>query len=121
MCFTVKCFEWSKVSKMEKIIEHGILYDFYGPLLTEHQQEVYEMAVYENLSLSEIADEKGISRQGVHDLIKRCGKTLEEYEEKLHLVKRFSDNRKKLLEIKQMLPEGNKDLGNSLDQIIEEL
>ncbi len=78
---------------MERIFEQGILYDFYGPLLTEHQQEVYEAFVYENLSLSEIAEREGISRQGVHDLIKRCDKILEGYESRLHLIGRFKEHR----------------------------
>lgn len=74
---------------MEKIARQCMLYDFYGELLTEHQRQVYEDAVFNDLSLSEIAGEYGISRQGVHDLIKRCDKTLEGYEEKLQLVARF--------------------------------
>lgn len=74
---------------MERIVEQGLLYDFYGALLNEHQRHVYESVVYENLSLSEIAQMEGISRQGVHDLIKRCDKTLESYEKKLHLVAKF--------------------------------
>ena len=55
---------------MEKIVEQGLLYDFYGELLTEHQKQIYEAAVYNDMSLTEIADEHGISKQGVHDLIK---------------------------------------------------
>ena len=62
---------------MEKIVEQGLLYDFYGELLTEHQRHIYEDVVMNDMSLSEIAQESGISRQGVHDLIKRCDKTLE--------------------------------------------
>ncbi len=62
---------------MEKIVEQGLLYDFYGELLTQHQRKIYEGVVYENLSLSEIAAEAGISRQGVHDIIKRCDKALD--------------------------------------------
>ena len=73
---------------MEKIVRQGLLYDFYGELLTEHQRQVYEAVVYENLSLAEIAAEQGISRQGVHDIVKRCDKMLLEYEEKLKLVKK---------------------------------
>ncbi len=75
---------------MEKIVAQGLLYDFYGELLTEHQRKIYEAAVYNDLSLSEIAQEQGISRQGVHDLIKRCDNLLEGYESKLHLVERFN-------------------------------
>ena len=61
---------------MEKFVEQGYLYDFYGELLTERQQQVYESVVLEDYSLSEVAEDLGISRQGVHDMIKRCNKTL---------------------------------------------
>ena len=61
-----------------------MLYDFYGELLNEHQKEIYEDVVFNDMSPSEIAREEGISRQGVHDLIKRCDKILKDYEEKLH-------------------------------------
>lgn len=74
---------------MEKIVEQGMLYDFYGELLTEHQKQIYESFVYENLSLSEIAEEHNISRQAVHDMIKRCDKLLGDYEDKLKLVAKF--------------------------------
>ena len=87
---------------MEKIIEQNLLYDFYGELLTEHQRKVYENAVYNDLSLSEIADEIGISRQGVHDLLKRCDKIMTGYEEKLKLVEKFSMTRERITEIKKL-------------------
>lgn len=74
---------------MDKLYEQSMLFDFYGELLTEHQRKIYEDAVYNDLSLSEIAEEQGISRQGVHDLIKRCNKILQDYESKLHLVEKF--------------------------------
>lgn len=86
---------------MEKIVEQGLLYDFYGELLTKHQRKVYEDSVYNDLSLSEIAEDMGISRQGVHDLIKRCDHSLQEYEEKLHLVQRFLSIKEKMQEIKE--------------------
>ena len=70
---------------MERIVEQNLLYDFYGELLNDHQKKIYEDAIYNDLSLSEIADEYGISRQGVHDLIKRVTKTLDGCEAKLHL------------------------------------
>ncbi|MCM1252351.1 MAG: DNA-binding protein [Clostridium sp.] len=84
---------------MEKIVEQGLLYDFYGELLTEHQRQIYEGIVYENLSLSEIAAEAGISRQGVHDIVKRCDKALMEYEEKLKLIARFLKIKEQIKEI----------------------
>ena len=87
---------------MEKIVEQGILYDFYGELLTEHQRRLYEDAVYNDLSLREIADENGISRQGVHNLLRRCDKILEGYEEKLHLVEKFIRIKKKAEEMEEL-------------------
>lgn len=84
---------------MEKIVEQGLLYDFYGELLTAHQRQIYEGIVYENLSLSEIAQEQGISRQGVHDIVKRCDKALLEYEKKLKLIARFLTIKEQIKEI----------------------
>ncbi len=75
---------------IEKLELRGMLYDFYGELLTPHQKKIYEDAIVNDLSLGEIANEQGISRQGVHDIIKRCDKALAEYEEKLHLVEKFA-------------------------------
>lgn len=74
---------------MNEILEQSLLFDFYGELLTAHQKNIYEQFVLEDLSLSEIAQSEGISRQGVHDLVKRCNKALVGYEEKLHLVEKF--------------------------------
>ena len=90
---------------MEKIVEQGLLYDYYGELLTEHQKKIYEDAVYQDLSLSEIAEEAGISRQGVHDLIKRCDKILQEYEDKLHLVAKANAAKAKAEEICRLASE----------------
>ena len=81
---------------MDKIFEKGLLYDFYGDLLTPHQQKIYEDAVYGDLSLGEIAEQEGISRQGVHDNVKRCNKILSDYEEKLHLVEKFVNIKEKI-------------------------
>jgi len=90
---------------MEKIVEQGMLYDFYGELLTEHQKQIYEEAVYEDFSLSEIAEKHGITRQGVHDLIRRCDKLLDEYERKLHLVDRFTSVSEKVGQIRELVDE----------------
>ena len=87
---------------MEKIVEQGLLYDFYGELLTEHQRNIYEGVVFNDMSLSEIAEEQGISRQGVHDLVKRCNKTLAGYEEKLKLVEKFNQTKQMVEEIKEL-------------------
>ena len=71
---------------MEKLVRQGMLFDLYGDLLTEHQRDVYGSLVNEDLSLSEIAEDQGTSRQAVQDLIKRTDRKLEEFESKLHLL-----------------------------------
>lgn len=90
---------------MNKILEQALLYDFYGELLTPHQKDIYEKFVLEDLSLGEIAEDAGISRQGVHDLIRRCQKALEGYEAKLHLVERFLSVKEKVSQINELLGE----------------
>ncbi|MFR3727360.1 YlxM family DNA-binding protein [Lacrimispora sp.] len=110
---------------MEKIARQGLLYDFYGALLTEHQRHVYEDVVFYDLSLSEIAEEQGISRQGVHDLIKRCDKILEGYEEKLHLMEKFEQTKKLAREIQSLTKElsvsRNMDLIHRIEEISGEI
>lgn len=87
---------------MEKIVEQGLLYDFYGELLTKHQRKIYEDVVYNDLSLAEIAEENGISRQGVHDMVRRCNRTLQGYEDKLHLIERFMQVRINVSRIQEL-------------------
>lgn len=81
---------------MNDKIEQGDLYDFYGELLNDHQRSIYEDFVLNDLSLGEIAADRGISRQAVHDVIKRSTRTLEEYEDKLHLIEKFVHIRDKV-------------------------
>ena len=83
----------------DKITEVSLLYDFYGQLLTDRQKEAMRLYYEENYSLSEIAEEFRISRQAVHDALKNAGKALAEYEEKLGLMKRFSESRAAVSEI----------------------
>ncbi len=102
---------------MEKIAQQGFLYDFYGELLTEHQKQVYEDVVLNDMSLSEIAQEFGISRQGVHDLIKRCDKILRGYEEKLHLVERFLRSRERIARICELTDHYQGNVEATMDEI----
>ncbi len=75
----------------EKNLEMSFLLDFYGDVLSERRRTVMLMYYNEDLSLSEIADEIGISRQGVRDLIKKSEEELSELEEKLGLAKKFGN------------------------------
>ncbi len=73
----------------EKSLELVLLFDFYGPLLTEKQREFFDLYYNEDLSLGEIAENAGITRQGVRDAISRVETILRETEDRLHLVGRY--------------------------------
>ena len=70
-----------------------MLYDFYGELLTERQKEFFDLYYNEDLSLSEIAENSGISRQGVRDVIGRAEGFMQEVEDKTGLIRRFPQMR----------------------------
>ncbi len=74
---------------MTQRLWQAYLYDFYGELLNEHQRRVYEDFHFNDLSLGEIAEQAGISRQGVADMVRRSDRKLAGYEDKLHLVEKF--------------------------------
>jgi predicted DNA-binding protein YlxM (UPF0122 family) len=88
---------------VERLVRTGLLYDFYGGLLTEKQQRVMELYFLENWSLAEIAATEGVSRQAVHDLLQRSEKTIEEFEAKLGLLERYSRQQAILVTIKDRL------------------
>ena len=73
----------------------SMLYDFYGALLSENQLEVMTMYHEDNLSLSEIADELGMTRQAVHYTLKKAETKLEEYDSKLGLVENYRVNQER--------------------------
>ena len=77
------------MTELEQRVELNVLLDFYGPLLTEHRREVMQMYCEEDLSLSEIAEQLQITRQGVSDAIGKARRQLLDYEEKLGLLKRY--------------------------------
>lgn len=116
-------------SKLNELVYLSMLYDFYGELFSDHKKRIFEDYILNDLSLSEIADELSISRQGVHDIVKRCTQELKEYEDKLSLVKRFSSIKDKLSYLKELSKEIEKtgDIGRIqeieilADDILKEL
>jgi len=86
---------------MAKDLKISLLLDFYGDMLTEKQREVVDFYYNDDLSLSEIAENEGITRQGVRDSIKRAEAQLLEMEERLGLVKRFREMEQGLLRIRE--------------------
>lgn len=90
------------IDEIDKIVALSLLYDFYGELLSQHKKQIFTDYVLNDLSLSEIALEQGISRQGVHDIIKRCTKELTAYEDKLGLIHKFDKTREKVNQMKNL-------------------
>lgn len=84
----------------QKDMKNSLLLDFYGEMLSERRRAIMEMYYYEDFSLSEIADETGISRQGVRDSVKKGEGELAALEEKLGLVRRFDKIREEIESIR---------------------
>lgn len=90
---------------LEKVAWINLLNDFYGQLLTRRQQDFMELYYGQNLSLGEIAGEFKVTRQAVHDTLKRAEQLLNEYESKLGLVEKFNNERNKLAAAALLLDE----------------
>ena len=108
----------------DKTYEMALLYDFFGDLLTEKQRNCFDLYYNDDLSLSEIAEGAGITRQGVRDNILRAESALREYEEKTGVVKRFTEMQAEidLLEnrIRCVFAEGSPDKGD-ISEILSQL
>ena len=107
---------------IEERVELSMLYDFYGALLKENQQRMFEACILDDYGYTEIAEEEGISRQGVYDAIKRASKQLREYEQKLGLVARFQRHKaqvQKELEAKGL--SGDEEQWKTLFTLLEEI
>lgn len=111
---------------MDKHTYMGMLIDFYGKLLTQKQYEILDLYYYNDYSLAEISENLGITRQGVHDSLRRSQKTLLEYEDKLKLIERFTiqnnNNIKILSKIKDIFDNHieDKDIQNELNLLIKD-
>lgn len=81
---------------LEKTLQLTMMYDYYGQLLTERQQEIMELYFFHDLSLGEIAEQQNISRQGVYDHLHRSEEVLQDYEQKLGLVARHKQAKDEL-------------------------
>ena len=82
-----------KVSEIDNMAFESLLYDFYGVLLTDKQREVMELYHEENYSIVEIADELGVTKQAIHENLRKSEKILRSYEEKLGLMKSLLETR----------------------------
>lgn len=100
-------------------VKIGILYDFYGNLLTQKQKDVFSLYYSENMSLAEIADEFQISRQAVHDTLKNAESALEGYESALELIKKTERREKLAKNAYKLIEECMK--SNDIEKILQEL
>lgn len=110
------------IGMMEQLLYLSALFDLYGALLTEKQQECLRMHLFEDFSLSEIGEELGISRQAVYDNIHRSQKAMEAYEEKLGLAQRYQEERQELAKIYESI-EGLRQPENeaAVDEVLDRL
>ncbi|HSH35876.1 YlxM family DNA-binding protein [Schnuerera sp.] len=102
----------------EKLVEVGILFDFYGKLLSERQFTAIELYYVHDLSLAEIGEELGISRQSVYDTLKRAEENLYEYEKNLGLVNKFKYSIEEIDKIFQLIDTIEKESKNIDNQIM---
>ena len=104
-----------------KTLEMTLLFDFYGELLTDKQREYFDLHYNADLSLAEIAESSGISRQGVWDIIRRAEATLRETERKTGLVRRYGAQRQTLREIEQKLQTLQSITDGEAKQLVQEI
>ena len=102
---------------MGKNLHISALLDVYGAFLSDKQRELTDYYYNDDLSLAEIAENEGITRQGVRDLIKRAEQTLVSLEEKCRYCERFG----RLKELSSRLKNGDNSVINEITDIIEEL
>lgn len=88
---------------LEKMVRMGELFDFYGQLLTERQQELMNLYYQQDLSLGEIAEKQGVSRQAIYDNLRRSEKLLEDYDKKLQLLARREMVKSKIQNISEII------------------
>lgn len=103
---------------LEERVRIARLLDIYGGLLTDRQQRILSHYVLEDFSLGEIAEEEGISRQAIHDTVRRGTQSMEEYEKVLKLFQNERQQKKELQNIlKDVTSESKKDLDRGIKRL----
>ncbi len=95
--------ELSQTANSLDRVRAGLLFDMYGALLTDHQQEVWQLYYLDDWSLAEIGEARGISRAAVHDLLDRTHRLLEDYEARLGLLATHERRRTRFQQIREAL------------------
>ncbi len=105
---------------LEKTTRINFLFDFYQSLLTDKQRQYMQLYYLEDLSLGEIAEEYGVSRQAVYDNVRRTETMLEDYEKKLNLFDKFQQ-RIEIVEQLEQLMTGSDEHTTKLKNLLNEL
>ncbi|MBR6258618.1 MAG: DNA-binding protein [Oscillospiraceae bacterium] len=104
----------------DKTLMLTLMFDFFGELLPQKQREYFDLYYNEDMSLSEIAENAGISRQGVRDMIVRAEKALTEYEEKTGVVSRALETRRRVKELLEILDRAEEKSDGEVSRLIDE-
>ncbi len=105
---------------MDRLVRRAVLFDYYGELLNEKQRRIVGYTVLEDMSLSEIGETEGISRQAASDLLKRADERLEEFENVLKVVKKSDTIRDCLKKMRQKdIPESVMTELDKIETILE--
>ena len=113
--------EQKSLSELDEIVELSYLYDFYGALLKENHRRIFEDYVLNDLSLSEIASEHDITRQGVYDVVKRCRVKLKDYESRLQLVSKFQIMKEKLQMIEDISKNDSSETSKQIRRLTKDI
>lgn len=108
--------------KLRDRLKYSVLYDYYGELLSDHNRDIFEGYVLEDMSLGELADSLEISRQGVRDSVNRSKKALEQYEDKLRLAEKHRQAEEIIESLKKQATEASYETDNKeIMKLVEEL
>lgn len=105
-----------------KNVKFGTLNDYYGSLLTEYQSNIIKMYYDYDMSLAEIAEEEGVTRQAIHDIVGRASKKLQIYEEKLGLINKLNQIKSEINVILESIEKKSKEeIANDISNILGEI
>ena len=108
---------------LREAFELASLFDRYGALFDERQREIFEDYICNDMSLAEIAEREGMTRQGVSDLVKRTSRKLREYEDGLHMVQKAREADKRVSELTKRIDESglSDEKSKEIQRLLKEL
>ena len=110
----------------ERKWELSLRFDFYGPLIKENHRKIFEDYIQNDLSLGELSKEYGMTRQGIYDVVRRTSDKLDQFEEELKLIEKFSLAKEKLADIDQKMRYmeqkiSDSSLSNEMERLLDQM